>query len=87
MTACRRPTVYPAMLLLGLFVAVATSWNVTTIDGRKFAWFVSLGTWTILGLGLLQLLQGLALWNTARSQLKRRSSHGQENRIVNTIAG
>jgi hypothetical protein len=29
------------------------------------------GTWTTLGFGLLQLAQGLALWHTARSHLKR----------------
>jgi hypothetical protein len=65
------PSIYPAVVLLGMIVAVLTTRNITTFDGKTFSWFVMVGTWTTLGLGLLQLAQGLALWNAARSHLKR----------------
>jgi hypothetical protein len=71
MPAQNMPSVYPAALLLILVVAAISTKRVTTIEGRTFSWFVMIGTWTTLGLGLLQLAQGLALWNTARSHLKR----------------
>jgi len=71
MPAQNMPAVYPAALLLVLLVASISTTRVTTIEGRTFSWFVMVGTWTTLGLGLLQLAQGLALWNTARSHLKR----------------
>jgi hypothetical protein len=71
MPAQNMPSIYPAVVLLGMLVAVLSTRNITTIDGQAFSWFVIVGTWTTLGLGLLQLVQGLALWNTARSHLKR----------------
>jgi hypothetical protein len=71
MPAKNMPSIYPAALLLILLVAAISAKSVTTIEGRTFSWFVIVGTWTTLGLGLLQLAQGLALWNTARSHLKR----------------
>ena len=71
MPAQNMPSIYPAALLLILLVAAISAKSVTTIEGRTFSWFVIVGTWTTLGLGLLQLAQGLALWNTARSHLKR----------------
>ncbi len=71
MPAQNMPSIYPAALLLILLVAAVSTTRVSTIEGRTFSWFVMVGTWTTLGLGLLQLAQGLALWNTARSHLKR----------------
>jgi len=71
MPAQNMPSIYPAALLLILLVAAISTTRVTTIEGWTFSWFVMVGTWTTLGLGLLQLAQGLALWNTARSHLKR----------------
>ena len=71
MPAQNMPAIYPAALLLILLVAALGTKRITTIEGRTFSWFVMVGTWTTLGLGLLQLAQGLALWNTARSHLKR----------------
>ena len=71
MPAQNMPSIYPAALLLILLVAAISTTRVSTIEGRTFSWFVMVGTWTTLGLGLLQLAQGLALWNTARSHLKR----------------
>jgi len=71
MPAQNMPGIYPTALLLVLLVAAISTTRITTIEGRTFSWFVMVGTWTTLGLGLLQLAQGLALWNTARSHLKR----------------
>ena len=65
------PSVYPAVVLFGMLVAVVATRNITTIDGKAFSWFVMVGSWTTLGLGLLQLVQGLALWNAARTHLTR----------------
>jgi hypothetical protein len=71
MPAQNMPSVYPVALLVALSIAAVCAGRVTTIEGRTFSWFVTAGTWTTLGLGLLQLAQGLALWSTARSHLKR----------------
>jgi hypothetical protein len=71
MPAQNMPSVYPVALLLALSIAAVCAGRVTTIEGRTFSWFVTAGTWTTLGLGLLQLAQGLALWSTARPHLKR----------------
>jgi hypothetical protein len=71
MPAQNMPSMYPAALILILLVAAISTRRVTTIEGPAFSWFVTVGTWTTLGLGLLQLAQGLAMWNTARSHLKR----------------
>src|SRR5436190_23088495 len=71
MPAQNMPAVYPAAIILMLVVAAVSTTGVTTIDGPIFSWFVIVGTWTTLALGLMQLAQGLAMWNTARSHLKR----------------
>ena len=71
MPAQNLPTAYPLAVLLMLFIALLSLWNTSTLDGRYFSWFVRFGTFTALGLGLLQLAQGLATWNAARSHLKR----------------
>jgi hypothetical protein len=71
MPAQNMPALYPAAVILFLVVAAISTKRVTTIDGPIFSWFVIVGTWTTLGLGLLQLAQGLALWSAARSHLKR----------------
>jgi hypothetical protein len=71
MPAQNTPSPYLVAVLLSLLVAGISTSGVTTIEGWTFSWFVKVGTWTTLGLGLLQLAQGLALWHTARSHLKR----------------
>jgi hypothetical protein len=71
MPAQNMPPIYPSALLLVLLMTVISTTRVTTIEGRTFSLFVMVGTWTTLGLGLLQLAQGLALWSTARAHLKR----------------
>src|SRR5262249_54177931 len=71
MPAQNMPFIYPAVVLLGMVAAVLATLNITTIDGKTFSWFVAVGTWTTLGLGLLQLVQGLAVWHTARPHLTR----------------
>ena len=71
MPAQNMPLLYPAAVLLFLVVAAISTKPIITVDGKTFSWFVLVGTLTTLGLGLFQLAQGLALWNTARSHLQR----------------
>ena len=71
MPAQNLPAIYPLVVLLALTIAWIGAWNVSTIEGRMFSWFVRIGSLTALGLGLLLLAQGLATWTAARSHLKR----------------
>jgi hypothetical protein len=78
--------VYSLLLLLFMVVGVLATWRVSTIDGRTFSWFLSFATWTTLGLGLMQLVQGAALWNTARSHLKQLAGTPIESRLGDIAA-
>jgi hypothetical protein len=57
------------ILLAVVFVALSIG-NVSTIDGMAFTVFLSAASATVLMLGLVNLAQGLAIWNTARVHLK-----------------
>jgi hypothetical protein len=71
MPAANLPSIYPLGLLIVLLFSFYAMWQVSTIEGRVFSWFVRIGSLTALGAGLLFLAQGLATWTTARSHLRR----------------
>lgn len=71
MPAQNLPNIYPLAVVLVLGVACLGMFQVSTIEGRMFSWFVRAASLTALGLGLMLLAQGLATWNTARAHLKR----------------
>lgn len=64
------PLTYVIGILLGIVIAGFIVGKVSTIDGRAFEWFLSFASVTVLMLGLMNLAQGLAIWNTARAHLK-----------------
>jgi len=80
------PAIYPAALVVILVMAALSTRRVVTIDGNIFSWFAMAGTWTTLGLGLMQVGQGLALWQTARSHLKRLAHTPIEKRLQEIAA-
>jgi hypothetical protein len=65
------PAIYPLAVLFALAAASVGAWDVSTIEGVTFSWFLRIGSLTALGLGLLLLAQGLVTWNVARSHLHR----------------
>jgi hypothetical protein len=70
MPAQNLPMTYVVVVLLAVVIAAFGIRKVSTIDGAAFTWFLSAGSATVLVLGLLNLAQGLAIWNTARVHLK-----------------
>ena len=70
MPAQNLPLSYTAGILLILVVAVLSIGGISTIEGKAFTWFFGAASATVLMLGLLNLAQGLTIWNTARAHLK-----------------
>ncbi|HEY1303225.1 MAG TPA: hypothetical protein VGF24_06730 [Vicinamibacterales bacterium] len=70
MPAQNLPVSYTAGILLVLVVAVLSIGGISTIEGKAFTWFFGATSATVLMLGLLNLAQGLTIWNTARAHLK-----------------
>jgi hypothetical protein len=64
------PLSYVIGILLGIVIAGLIVGRVSTIDGRAYEWFLSFASVTVLMLGLMNLAQGLAIWNSARTHLK-----------------
>jgi hypothetical protein len=70
MPAQNLPLTYVLAIMLGIVVAGFIVWRVSTVDGRAFRWFLATCSITVLMLGLMNLAQALAIWNTARAHLK-----------------
>jgi hypothetical protein len=68
---------FPKALMAAIVIAVAAAaWSVgqiTTVDGRAFSWFVTLGSLSVLATALVSLAQAAEIWNALRSKLVRLS--------------
>lgn len=60
------PTIYPLAILLALTVAWIGTRHISAIDGVVFAWFIRIGSLTVLSLGLMQLAQALGTWHAVK---------------------
>ena len=70
MPAQNLPLTYVLAIPLVIVIAGFSVGKVSTVDGRAFTSFLCFASATILSFGLLNLAQGLLIWNTARAHLK-----------------
>ena len=62
---------YVITILLGILIAGYSLWDMSTIDGPAFGWFLRAASAMVLMFGLLNVAQGLLIWTTASAHLKR----------------
>jgi hypothetical protein len=70
MPAQNLPWTYVIAIVLVFPIAGNSVGTLSTVDGQPFGWFLAAGSATVLMFGLVNLAQGLAIWNSARAHLK-----------------